>query len=90
MQQKRGADGHRIRPPQVVRAIIEGDTPTLQAMQRASVRSRKLKRDAKARIQAEELRKNNEAIYAEGLAQDREMEFYLRDLQANMHICPID
>jgi hypothetical protein len=86
---------HRVRPAHVLHAILVDNQPALSAMGKKSGRVRKLKAEEKARqkaeLRAEKARREmNEAIYQEHLAEKLRVEFYERDEQANMHLCPLD
>ena len=55
----------------------------LSALGRAGVEARRKRKERKSKRQ-------NALALKELIESERQMEFYERDVQANMHICPID
>lgn len=77
MAKKRGFDGHRVRPPEVLAAVLSGDKAKCSELGKRGAAAKKRK---KAAAEAEARKR--------ALAQAEE--FRLRAEEANEHICPID
>lgn len=97
MAKKRGPDGHRVLPPEVLAAVLSGDTKKCSELGKRGAAAKKRKKAAEEKKRQRELAltegllpTEEEGIFGGMTPEELAEEFRLRAEEANEHICPID